>query len=170
MVDRSVVLDTANKLVQAEEDVVEGLGPIADFWLKEFHKPPDGQIGVTTNVLEIGVPAEILEKENQWRKAHGKRHERDPLHIDKNRRIIWDFAPLLSTISGPQRWNHFVETLERSGRTIQNKQELYLDIKRLINLRDKGHPHRHLGDFTEYALNEFFRAAHRLLRTVGADA
>ena len=152
MVDRTVVLEGATELAQAQEDIVEGLGAIADEWLKEFHNTKD-----------------FIKAENEWRKHNLKGEDRDPLYSDAQGRIVWDFSVLLNTISG-KRWNHFVDAARQRGLNIPNKQEIWLDIKTLVHLRDKSLGHRHLGEFTKDDYRDFFRKGERVLLSLGAEA
>jgi hypothetical protein len=151
MVDRTVVLDNATELLQAEEDIVKGLGPIVDDWLKIFHGPAD-----------------FIKKENEWRKTNLKGKDKDPLYPDAEGHIEWDFSVLMRAMVDKGRWDHFVDTQRKRGLIIPNKQETFLDIKTLINLRDKSHAHRTLGEFTEHDYREFFSKGERVLRTLGA--
>ncbi len=68
------------------------------------------------------------------------------------------------------RTSDFIEYMEYKKRiVIRDRQELWLDVKRLINLRDKS-SHWNLGPFTEANYDEFVRTATRVLRAVGAFA
>jgi len=154
MVDRTVVLETANELIKAQEIIVEGLGPIADDWLKKYHQSEE----------------HFLDKENAWRDKNLRGEERDPLYTDLQGRIVWDFSPLLNTVISKGRWEHFVKTQRKHGLTIKNKQQTFLDIKTLVNLRDQSVGHRTLGEFTRDDYREFFLKAERVLRTLGAEA
>ena len=151
MIDRTVVLEGAKDLAQAQEDIVEGLGPIADEWLKNFHNTKD-----------------FIKAENKWRNENLKGEDRDPLYPDVRGQIVWDFSVLLNTISG-KRWNHLVDSRRQRGLNIPNKQEIWLDIKTLVHLRDKSIAHRHLGEFTKDDYRDFFRKGERVLRSLGAE-
>jgi hypothetical protein len=152
VVDRTVVLRNAQQLVKAEEEIIEGLGPIVDDWLKEFHHSKN----------------DFIEKENKWRQEFLK-NDKDPLYPDADGAIVWDYSVLLRTMID-HRWNDFIATRRRRKVTIANKQEIYLDIKVLLNLRDKSLAHRHMGRFTERDFDELFIKSERVLRSLGAPA
>jgi hypothetical protein len=95
MVDRRFVIKVASRLVEAEEEIVEGLGPITDDWLAGYHGTK-----------------QFLEKENAWRRNDSRGKESDPLRADKEGRTIWDFSVLLNTIAS-KRWSSFVGYLRK---------------------------------------------------------
>ena len=159
MINRRVVINFARELVQMQENIVKGLAPIVNNWLSSFH-----------GLNNEHTRRELLTRENAWRKQNlNQGKNKDPLSADKTEEIVWDFSVLLNTIIEDKRYSKFVEHI-RQLHPIPNRQELSLDIKRLINLRDKSFPHRHLGEFTKQDLNEFFWKAERVLRTLGADS
>lgn len=149
--DREIVAETARELIEAQEYIVQGLGPIVDDWLKIFHGSPD-----------------FIQKEDQWRQQNLKGRESDPLQLDARGGINWDFSVLLETMTRG-RWDRFINYQRHQRKQIiANKQELYLDIKRLQNLRDKI-GHRTLGKFSWEDYREFFVKGERVLRSVGAE-